>query len=1028
MLAFLSAAAIAGPLHLQLQLGNGTPIRAAALSPDGNRLATGSDDRRVVVWDLASRRVIGAFPFGVGAALAWASPSELVVITQDGGGRYDVASGALLERLDHASAPTWDLDVAPDGSRYAYVDAEHCVHVVPDPGTAPRCDSAWGVRLAGPSLVTFDRAHAVAHLWRDGVEVPVGPVQVPALSPDGETLVATVEDGDGAFLEAHDTSSGSVRWRLPTPGGLMRLGVDDELVVAQPYLGSGAEVRELATGELVGAIDAPEHSAIRMLGHGRAVVVTHEGAASIVELRSGAAEPWSPPSRATSASVAAIAGDRGYVGLGDGRVAIWDLADLSIDGMATACDTNPARLVARRDGRLLVACPEENRVVAVNTDGTRRWWTGANAVGVAWTADAALIATTDGSLVRLDADTGEQLDAVELGRPLIDVDAVGERIAVLGGGLLQVFDGDPHAPSWQLDVSEEAWDVALSADGRRVAVSEAGDVATADVGSDAPPLRGAVPPMFRQAVAFAADGAVLTMGEDALIRIDREGASRVVGTVPIHGGGVAVRADGLVLTSGWADQATLWRLGAEGAEHVALAADADDAWVVYAPDGLFDASHAGTQLVAVVQDGHAYPIDQFAAQTNRPDVLLERMGLGGRDRVEYFRTRVQRRIERMGITAEALDARAPRAGITSHVTVGEVEQLGVIAEPADRPLVRIDVFVDGVPAGSAPVAPAGGTVDIPVALSAGTQTIEVVAVDDAGLASPRASLAIDGPARPRSLWFVGFGVSDYADPALPDLGLADDDARALDRAFRHLDGFAAVHTRTFLDDDVTPSSVAEARAFLEQAALDDVVVVFVAGHGLHAQDPAATYYFLPHDASLADLPGTAITLDALVGLVDGIASRNRLVLLDTCASGELDEVAGPVALDNKSRGVARGVTLHTAAGAGYGARPWIYDRDRFVYDDLVRSGGAVVFSSARGGEYAYESASVGHGYFTAEILAALADRGSDLDRDGVISIEELRRTVADHVDQLSKGYQHPVVDHDNPEARIGFPAPDRGRR
>ena len=42
--------------------------------------------------------------------------------------------------------------------------------------------------------------------------------------------------------------------------------------------------------------------------------------------------------------------------------------------------------------------------------------------------------------------------------------------------------------------------------------------------------------------------------------------------------------------------------------------------------------------------------------------------------------------------------------------------------------------------------------------------------------------------------------------------------------------------RVYSDAQVTRESLAEARKFLEQAKVDDTVVVFVAGHGLLADD------------------------------------------------------------------------------------------------------------------------------------------------------------------------------------------------
>ena len=75
-------------------------------------------------------------------------------------------------------------------------------------------------------------------------------------------------------------------------------------------------------------------------------------------------------------------------------------------------------------------------------------------------------------------------------------------------------------------------------------------------------------------------------------------------------------------------------------------------WIMFTPDGYFDASRNGGSLVALVKDDAAYGIDQFALALNRPDIILERLESSAQEVIDHYRSQYRKRMRRLGLSAE----------------------------------------------------------------------------------------------------------------------------------------------------------------------------------------------------------------------------------------------------------------------------------------------------------------------------------------------------------------------------------------
>ena len=84
----------------------------------------------------------------------------------------------------------------------------------------------------------------------------------------------------------------------------------------------------------------------------------------------------------------------------------------------------------------------------------------------------------------------------------------------------------------------------------------------------------------------------------------------------------------------------------------------------------------------------------------------------------------------------------------------------------------------------------------------------------------------------------------------------------------------------------TDTEIKSIRGFVEQAKVDDVVMIFIAGHGV--LDDTYNYYFTTHNMNFSNPSDGGLPYESIEALLDGINCRNKLLMMDTCHAGELD--------------------------------------------------------------------------------------------------------------------------------------------
>ena len=530
-------------------------------------------------------------------------------------------------------------------------------------------------------------------------------------------------------------------------------------------------------------------------------------------------------------------------------------------------------------------------------------------------------------------------------------------------------------------------------------------------------------------VAFSPDGKhVLTGGDDRAGRLWDVATGKVIHTFQGHTnrvGSVAFSPDGKQALTGSKDgTARLWDT-ASGREVCELLGFSDGTWTVVAPDNYYMASKGAIQGVAFRVGTRPFPFDQFDLKFNRPDKVVERIGLASPEMVAAYRHAYQKRLKRMNFTEDMLseDFHVPAIAVISaakFTTREKTLKLKVKASDSRYQLDRLHIDVNGVP-----VHGAGGVSlrkqasktweqEFEVELSAGKNKIDVSVLNEKGVESLKETVSItcDAPPRKPTLYVVAVGVSDYQD-ARYCLTYADKDARDLADLFTSKrDRYGDVKVQRILNRDATRENILKARDFLKASGVDDQVVVFFAGHGL--LDSKLDYYFATADIDFADPAKRGLPYEAIEDLLDGIRARKKLLLMDTCHSGELDkDDVQVVRSEKKPEGEIKGRDFRgfTRVLPRVGLKN-SYQLLQEMFADLRRGSGAVVIASAGGAEYALESATWKNGVFTHALLRGLKGE-ADRNRDGGVQVSKLRDYVEQEVQRLTNGRQSPTVRREN---------------
>ncbi len=971
-------------------------VRSAALSANGQMLLTGGDDNIARLWNTYSGEQVLELKGHDGAvkAVAFFPDGRLATGSEDMTVRiWDAKDGRPLVQLQNFDAEASDLAVTPNG-KYLLTGGGLSAQLW-DPSSGEKVRDYTGhqggvstvdISPDGRLVLTGSLDHT-ARLWdlETGREIRRFEGHT-----NGLTSVAFALNGASVLSAGHDKT---VRmWDTETGANLGVPVVNDDQVsaiVAAPeadkaIFGAGKIPQAWRISQKKGF----EKRLISFEGYSKwasSVAFSPDGRRFLIGLWDGSARLWSVETGRQMFNLKGHTGDvRGVAFSPDGRIA----ATAERDGPGRIWQTDTGAEVGQLKGhekgiRPVVFSDDGHFLLTGGDDRTARIWDARGQYqqvhilaphagrvnAVAYSPDGDLAATASEHTVHLwSTRSGKEVKRLNEHRRIVNSVAFSP-----DGKYLLSAGWDNTLLLWHLDKGK----VVQRFEGHSEGVLS---------------------------VAFSPDGRYIASGgSDKALRLWQTDTGELLHRLDGHTGmiiQVAFAPDGRFLLSASADQTTrLWHTG-DGQEICKLINFSDGGWAVVDGVGRFDASNGGDVAgLHWVVGMEPISLGQLREGYFDPGLLAKKMGYNDQQLLEVEAFKRSKLHPEMIIRKRSVDD--PQLHITLINRGGGIGKTSIRINGNE---VRADARSPGTdPSAKQVTLPPFSLLDQPGVNPGQENTIEIQTYNANGNVAGRGVVVYQAPGSVSTelptLWAIVVGVSDYEGTAI-DLNFAAKDAEDFAHALR------IAGTRLFGEDHLKlkllrtskdPGTELPTRAVLQQAFSDaakakntDLLVVYLAGHGVNHGGPDGEYYYLTKEASNAnfvdsdDMQSKAVSSQELTEWIKAVPAQKRVLIMDTCAAGRLIE----------KMAATRNVSS---------------SQDRAIQRMKDRTG-LFILAGAAADAVSYETSRYGQGLLTWSLLYGMT--GVALRESQFVDVSRLFNHAVDQVPKLAKdigGIQKPWI-------------------
>ncbi len=420
-----------------------------------------------------------------------------------------------------------------------------------------------------------------------------------------------------------------------------------------------------------------------------------------------------------------------------------------------------------------------------------------------------------------------------------------------------------------------------------------------------------------------------------------------------------------------------------------IAAKKNNEWIAYAPSGEFTSSLNGTKRVNWILGNKILPFDALKEKFENPSLIKSKLSSVVNNVTPVIVPKVVTKVDPdLFVTPYKLELISAQ-NINTKESEFEI-QLKVIKENSSIPDAVVIFEINGrkdrgFGVGTVKKSPAETIVTRKLQLQDGINNIKVyIDYKQAQVEIKNITITKEAVKNINSLnaqlWFFGVGVSKYENPS-QNLEFANKDIVDVAKLLKKQEGvlYQKVNTKVLTDENATEKNVRiDLNEFLKMATSEDIIIIFLAGHGSGDQGN-----LFEHDA----IPYTGMDISKIKNfLANRPINQKALLLLDVCHAGTV-----------KSSMTARGNIISS---------------DEAI-KELVEGTGSVVLASSTGKESSYESVEFGggHGAFSYAILRGITRGEADKagDKNGYVSLLEMQGYVSRKVVEITKGGQHPTT-------------------
>jgi len=451
---------------------------------------------------------------------------------------------------------------------------------------------------------------------------------------------------------------------------------------------------------------------------------------------------------------------------------------------------------------------------------------------------------------------------------------------------------------------------------------------------------------------------------------------------------------------------------------------------VITPDNYYYSTLGSIKNITFKTLKNVYSFEQFDLFFNRPHEVMSQIKSSNTDLQNTYKKAWEKRISVSGL--ENIDVKSlniPKIKIDkTNIPLNAYSpdlKISVDMTENNEIISKLNVWINNVPVygKSGKKTVASLKADIDLQLNQGKNTIEVSCTNAVGVESLKETIEVNCILREShkpNFYLVVISTSEYQQSQM-NLKYAVKDGRDLALLFSESNDFESIYIDTLFDQDATKENIINIKEKLLHSNVDDQVILFVSGHGL--LDDNYDFYFATHDIDFDNPAERGVSYDQLEWLLDSIPARKKLFMMDACHSGEVDKEELIAFNDLKEQeGLKSGIKSYT-----YRAKVLQGEEDKGIglqnsfelmqelFTNLNRGSGAVVISAAAGDSYALESDEWNNGVFTYSVLDGLKNQKADLNKNGEITVSELRDYVSEKVQQETGGRQKPTVRQENVE-------------